>query len=114
MDGLMEAREALKAAATERGLKFSYLPFIVKATSLALRRFPQLNAHVPPDASEVVVKGSHNIGVAMDTPRGLIVPNVKAVQERSLFDIAAELARLQALAAAGKLGEADLSDGTFT
>ncbi len=66
------------------------------------------------DAKEVTQRGSHNIGVAMDTPRGLIVPNVKGLQGLSIFGIAQELARLQALAAAGQLTEADLSDGTFT
>jgi 2-oxoisovalerate dehydrogenase E2 component (dihydrolipoyl transacylase) len=110
----MEARDAMKARASEVGLKFSYLPLILKATSLALRAYPQLNAHVSPDVSEVTWKGTHNIGVAMDTPSGLIVPNVKSVEERSLLDIAAELARLQGLASTGKLSQADLSDGTFT
>lgn len=114
MDQLVHARAALKSAAEARGLKFSFLPFILKATSLALSEFPSLNAHVASDVSEVVHKGSHNIGVAMDTPRGLIVPNIKAVQERSLLDIAAELNRLQTLASAGKLEQADLADGTFT
>jgi 2-oxoisovalerate dehydrogenase E2 component (dihydrolipoyl transacylase) len=121
MDQLVEARAALKGLAESKGLKFSFLPFIVKATSLALSEFPSLNAHSHPDpagpagsVSEVTWKGNHNIGLAMDTPRGLIVPNIKSVQERSLLDIASELGRLQSLAAAGKLGEADLSDGTFT
>lgn len=114
MEGLVAARAALRPVAEARGLKFSFLPFILKATSLALADFPSLNAHVAPDASEVTQRGAHNIGVAMDTPRGLIVPNVKAVQDRSLLDIAAELGRLQALAAAGQLGEADLAGGTFT
>lgn len=114
MDSLINAREALKPLAAERGIKLSYLPLIVKATSLALAAHPSLNAHVAPDASAVTIKGSHNIGVAMDTPRGLIVPNIKAVQARSVLEIAQELLRLQGLAAAGKLGEEDLSGGTFT
>lgn len=114
MDGLMAARDALKPLAGERGIKLSYLPLIVKATSLALAAHPSLNAHVAPDVSSVTVKGAHNIGVAMDTPRGLIVPNIKHCEVRSVFEIAAELARLQALASAGKLGEEDLSGGTFT
>ena len=114
MDGLMSLRATLKPAAEEQGLKLSFLPIIIKATSLALTSFPGLNAHVASDASEVTHKGSHNIGVAMDTPRGLIVPNIKGVQELSILQIARELARLQGLASAGKLGEADLTDGTFT
>jgi 2-oxoisovalerate dehydrogenase E2 component (dihydrolipoyl transacylase) len=62
----------------------------------------------------VTQRGSHNIGIAMDTPRGLIVPNIKGVQALSLLGVAQELARLQAAAAAGQLTEADLGDGTFT
>ena len=114
VDGLMAVRAALKPAAEAAGLKLSFLPIILKATSLALAAAPGLNGHVSPDASQLTQRGAHNIGVAMDTPRGLIVPNVKGVQGLSILQIAAELARLQALAAAGKLGEADLTDGTFT
>ncbi|KAL0200259.1 hypothetical protein M9458_003446, partial [Cirrhinus mrigala] len=57
---------------------------------------------------------SHNIGLAMDTPQGLLVPNVKSVQALSVFDIAVELNRLQALGSSGQLGTADLTGGTFT
>lgn len=61
-----------------------------------------------------VLQASHNIGVAMDTSQGLLVPNVKNVQLLSVFQIAQELNRLQTLGAAGQLGTADLSGGTFT
>ena len=114
LDALMDCRAALKPAADAAGVKLTYLPLILKATSLALARHPALNAVVAADASEVTERGAHNIGVAMDTPRGLIVPNVKDVRSLTVLEVAAELARLQALAAAGKLGEADLADGTFT
>ena len=56
----------------------------------------------------------HNIGIAMDTPRGLLVPNVKGVQDKSIFEIAQDLTRLGEMGAAGKLGEAELTGGTFT
>lgn len=61
-----------------------------------------------------MVQASHNIGMAMATTQGLLVPNVKNVQVLSVFQIAQELNRLQALGAAGQLGSADLSGGTFT
>ena len=96
---------------------FAPLPFArgtVQATSLALREYPSLNAHVNAECTEVIQRAAHNIGVAMDTPKGLIVPNVKNVQNLTLFEIAAELNRMQELASAGRLGEADLKDGTFT
>ncbi len=113
MDGLMRLRNHLKPIAEAKKVKLTFLPIILKATSMALKQYPSLNASVSQDGDEVVIRGSHNIGVAMDTPRGLIVPNIKGIQEKSIFDIAAELVRLQGLASAGKLGEADLSDGTF-
>lgn len=81
---------------------------------MALREFPTLNAHVNGSCSEMVVKASHNISVAMDTPRGLLVPNVKRCERRSVLDIARELTRLQELGSAGKLGQEDLQGGTFS
>lgn len=60
------------------------------------------------------LQASHNIGLAMDTPQGLLVPNVKGVQALSVFEIAAELNRLQELGSGGQLGTADLTGGTFT
>jgi 2-oxoisovalerate dehydrogenase E2 component (dihydrolipoyl transacylase) len=114
MDALMDLRTRLKPAAEARGLKLSYMPLIIKSVSLALGHFPELNASVDPECTEVTVRGSHNIGIAMDTPRGLIVPNIKNVQMLSVFDVASELTRLMGLAREGKLGEEDLSGGTFS
>ncbi|EER23474.1 2-oxo acid dehydrogenases acyltransferase domain containing protein [Coccidioides posadasii C735 delta SOWgp] len=98
--------------------KISFLPFIIKAVSLALQQYPLLNARVDtttnPDKPSLVMRSSHNIGVAMDTPTGLLVPNIKNVQARSILDIAAEVTRLAAVARAGKLTPADLNGGTIT
>ncbi|TLD22933.1 hypothetical protein PspLS_07545 [Pyricularia sp. CBS 133598] len=98
--------------------KLSYLPFIIKAVSLALYQYPILNARVdiPTDGGKpsLAMRKQHNIGVAMDTPSGLLVPVVKNVNERNVLSIAAELVRLQSLATAGKLSPADMSGGTMT
>lgn len=98
--------------------KLSFLPFIIKAVSLALYDYPLLNARVDtstdPNKPRLVMRSNHNIGVAMDTPTGLLVPNIKNVQARSILDIAAELARLSTTAKAGKLAPADLNGGTIT
>lgn len=101
--------------------KLSYLPFIIKAVSIALAQYPILNARVDvsPDPSArppaaLVHRAQHHIGVAMDTPAGLLVPVVRDVAARSVLGIAAELARLQALAAAGRLGPQDMAGGTVT
>jgi 2-oxoisovalerate dehydrogenase E2 component (dihydrolipoyl transacylase) len=114
MDGLMAARALLRKSVEERGLKLTYMPFLLKATATALLDFGVLNSSLSADLSELIYRGAVNLGVAMDTPAGLVVPNIKGVASRSVLDIAAELARLQALAAAGKLGPEDLGGGTFT
>lgn len=98
-------------------LKLSFLPFIIKALSLALADHPLLNARVETngsDSPQIVMRSNHNIGVAMDTPHGLLVPNIKNVSSLNIYSIAAELARLQRLGQAGKLGVGELSGGTMT
>lgn len=98
--------------------KLSYLPFVIKAVSLALFKFPILNARVDvgsPDAKPTLVhRSQHNIGVAMDTPSGLLVPVIKDVASLNVLSIASELVRLQSKAAAGKLSPSDLTGGTIT
>lgn len=98
--------------------RFSYLPFVIKAVSLALEEFPLMNARVDTgageDAPKLVMREKHNIGVAMDTPQGLLVPNIKDVSPRSILDIASDVYRLQALAKDGKLSVTDLTGGTLT
>ena len=81
---------------------------------MALLRYPMLNAHTNADCSQLTQRGSHNIGLAMDTARGLLVPNIKNVQDKSVLDVGRELQRLTALGAEGKLGKEDLTGGTFT
>ncbi|KAH7330285.1 2-oxoacid dehydrogenases acyltransferase-domain-containing protein [Rhexocercosporidium sp. MPI-PUGE-AT-0058] len=98
--------------------KLSFLPFIIKAVSMCLDRYPALNARVDVDPNlskpVLVMRTQHNIGVAMDTPNGLIVPVIKNVSSLNIISIAAELNRLQSLAQAGKLSSQDLSGGTIT
>mmetsp|Transcript_33305 Transcript_33305/g.88114 ORF Transcript_33305/g.88114 Transcript_33305/m.88114 type:complete len:470 (+) Transcript_33305:120-1529(+) len=112
MDELARMRGVLNEAGL--GVKFSYMPIILKATSLALAEFPILNSSLSPDKSEIVYHGHHHLGVAMDTPRGLLVPNIKHVEQKSLLEIALDLKALQELGAEGKLGEAELTGGTFS
>ncbi|KAI5281059.1 hypothetical protein KEM54_003411 [Ascosphaera aggregata] len=99
-------------------IKLSILPFIVKAVSIALTSYPILNARVDtstdPAKPTVVYRDNHNIGIAVDTPSGLIVPNIKNVQARSIFEIADEINRLGELARESKLSPKDIASGTFT
>ncbi|RYP51674.1 hypothetical protein DL768_003072 [Monosporascus sp. mg162] len=99
--------------------KLSYLPFVIKAVSMALHQYPILNARVevPDDGGakpRLVYRSQHNVGVAMDTPAGLVVPVVRDAGSRSVHSIAAELARLQRAATASRLSPNDLSGGTVT
>ncbi|KAL9096267.1 MAG: hypothetical protein Q9163_006455, partial [Psora crenata] len=100
------------------GPKLSYLHFIIKAVSLALEEFPLLNARVEAGidqpAPQLIMREKQNIGVAMDTPKGLLVPNIKNVSSQSIGEIASECSRLQALAKEGRLSATDLTGGTIT
>ncbi|MBN3288524.1 ODB2 dehydrogenase, partial [Polyodon spathula] len=111
---LVKLREELKPMAESRGVRLSYMPFFIKAASLGLLHYPILNASLDDSCQNITYKASHNIGLAMDTQQGLIVPNVKNVQMLSIFDIAAELNRLQTLGATRQLGTSELTGGTFT
>ncbi|KAK6865629.1 hypothetical protein PG995_002157 [Apiospora arundinis] len=118
---LHSLRSRLNATlAKEKGdlAKVSYLPFIIKAVSMALYQYPILNARVDIDSStekpSLVMRSQHNIGIAMDTPAGLLVPVLKNVGSMNVYSIAAELVRLQSLATTGKLSVQDLSGGTIT
>ena len=115
---LSSLRESLKAQYSPLQ-KLSFLPFIIKAMSIALKDYPLLNARVeissgngtPP---KLIMREKHNIGVAMDTPQGLLVPNIKNVATLSILDIADQLTYLQSLAMASKLSATDLTGGTIT
>ncbi|KAJ3599035.1 hypothetical protein NHX12_032998 [Muraenolepis orangiensis] len=111
---LVQLRADLKGLSEERGVKLSYMPFFIKAASLGLLHFPVLNASVDEACQNITYKAAHNIGLAMDTRQGLLVPNVKNVQLLSIFDIAKDLNRLQTLGSSGQLGTSDLTGGTFT
>lgn len=112
---LTTLRQQLNASANASATRLSALPFIVKAVSLSLESFPLLNARLDTSAQPAVIhRAMHNIGIAIDTPSGLMVPNIKDVGARSIADIAAELRRLQAAGQANRLGPADLQGGTIT
>lgn len=113
----IDAVTALRRKLSSDTQKVTSLSFIVKAVSLALEEYPILNAKIDttdPKKPTIVMRSNHNIGVAMDTPQGLIVPNIKNVAARSIADIAAEITRLSALGKEGKLTASDLTGGTFT
>jgi 2-oxoisovalerate dehydrogenase E2 component (dihydrolipoyl transacylase) len=102
----------------EKADRITPLPIIIKAVSLALQQFPLLNAHLDTTTNsakpQLLLKGSHNFGIAVDSPSGLLVPVIKDVQNHSIASLAHEIKRLGNLARAGKLSSSDLSGATFT
>ena len=114
MDALIAARQQLKPAFEAEGVKLSFMPFFIKAMSLALKSFPIINSQVNDDCTEITYFDDHNIGMAVDSKIGLLVPNIKQVQNLSLFDVAKEANRLIDLAREGKLPGDDLKGGTIS
>jgi 2-oxoisovalerate dehydrogenase E2 component (dihydrolipoyl transacylase) len=114
MDNLIAARAQLKDKFAQQGVKLSFMPFFIKALSLALKQFPIINSQVNADCTELTYLDDHNIGMAVDSKIGLVVPNIKGVQHLSLLDIAKQSNELVELARVGKLKSSDLKDGTIT
>ena len=111
---LVALRERLKPRAEARGVRLSYLPFVMKAVVAALQEFPMLNASLDDAKNEIVRKRYYNIGMAVATDAGLVVPVVKAVDQRTILDVAADIQRLAAAAKNGKLAPDDVKGGTFS
>lgn len=111
----MEAfRQSMKDQAAKEGIKLTPLVFIMKAVVAALKAYPNFNASLSSDGSQLIVKKYINIGVAVDTPNGLVVPVIKDADKKSLYDLSRELIELSGKAREGKLSPADMSGGTFT
>ncbi|MGB7295735.1 MAG: dihydrolipoamide acetyltransferase family protein [Candidatus Aminicenantales bacterium] len=111
---LVKVRESLKSTAVEKGVKLTFLPFIVKAVLAAFKAHPLLNATLSDEDEEIVVKKYYNFGIAVDVPDGLIVPVVKGVDQKSIFDLAGEIQVLAEAAKKRTLDLADLKGGTFS
>ncbi|MEM1611619.1 MAG: dihydrolipoamide acetyltransferase family protein, partial [Sulfolobales archaeon] len=111
---LVRLRESLKSLAESKGVKLTYLPFIVRAVVKALKEYPLLNSTLDMEKGEIVVKKYYNIGIAVDTEQGLVVPNIKNADKKGLFQIAREIDELAKKAREGKLSLEDIKDGTFT
>ncbi|MEE8376856.1 MAG: dihydrolipoamide acetyltransferase family protein [Candidatus Aminicenantaceae bacterium] len=111
---LVKIRGELKGKAEEQNIKLTYLPFIIKAVVASLKVHPLLNAMMDEDHEEIIIKKYYNIGVAVDIPDGLIVPVVKAVDQKTLFMLAEEIQNLAKTARERSLDMADLKGGTFS
>ena len=113
---LTDARDALRQSMLlEGGAKVSYMPFFIKATSLALYKYPMLNSTINVEQMTMTHHTAHNIGIAVDTTRGLVVPVIADCQSKSIVDIAIELHRLLGkIANGGNLSENEIGNATFT
>ncbi|MFW6379190.1 MAG: dihydrolipoyllysine-residue acetyltransferase [Guyparkeria sp.] len=107
-------RKSLKPRAEKAGIKMTPLVFVLKALAHVLREFPNMNASLAPDGEHLIVKKYINLGVAVDTPNGLVVPVVRDVDQKGIFELSEELMAISERARTGKLTGEDLSGGTFS
>jgi 2-oxoisovalerate dehydrogenase E2 component (dihydrolipoyl transacylase) len=114
MSALVALRERMKPASEKAGVKLTYLPFIFKAAASALKAFPNVNSSLDDAAGEIVRKKYYNIGCAVDTEAGLIVPVVKDIDRKSIFEIAGEIVEKAGKARDGKLAPDEISGSSFS
>lgn len=114
VDALKGVVESLKPTGERLGVKLHYLPFIVKAVTLALKKHAVLNSTLDEHTNELVYRNYYHIGIATATEQGLVVPVLRDADRKSPLEIAAEIERLSVAARAGKLTSAELTGSTFT
>ena len=102
------------AAKQELGVKISPLVFMIKAVAKALEQYPNFNSSLSEDGQSLILKKYFNVGIAVDTPNGLVVPVVKDVLNKGIFDICREIAEISKKARAGKLTAKDMQGGSMT
>ncbi|MFH1073219.1 MAG: 2-oxo acid dehydrogenase subunit E2 [Nanoarchaeota archaeon] len=111
---LVAIREKEKQVLAEKGIKLTYLPFFIKAVVIALQNHPYFNAAIDVEKREIILKKKYHIGIATDTPDGLIVPVIKDADKKSITDLAAELGILAQKARENKLTRDEITGSTFS
>jgi pyruvate dehydrogenase E2 component (dihydrolipoamide acetyltransferase) len=107
-------RKAQTAETEKKGFKLTLLAFLIKACVTALKQYPQFNASLDKSGENVILKKYYHIGVAVDTPGGLVVPVVRDADRKGVFDLARELSDISKMARDNKLKAGDLQGGTFS
>ena len=107
-------RRAHLKEARERGVRLTLLAFLMKAVAASLAEFPEMNSSLAPDGESLVLKRYFHLGVAVDTPDGLVVPVVRDVDRKTVYELAGELAEVSGRARERKLRPADIQGATFT
>ncbi|KGJ97100.1 dihydrolipoyllysine-residue acetyltransferase [Colwellia psychrerythraea] len=111
---LIALRTELKEVYAKQDIKLTMMPFFMKAMSLAIKEYPLVNTKVNEDCTELTYFDDHNIGMAVDSKVGLLVPNIKQVQTKSILDLANDIMRLTSDARSGRVASEDLKGGTIT
>ncbi|MEO9945351.1 2-oxo acid dehydrogenase subunit E2 [Paraglaciecola sp.] len=114
LDKLIDVKSQLLDTYLQKQLKLTFMPFFIKAISLALHQFPIINAQVNDDCSEITYMDTHNIGFAIDSKVGLLVPNIKGVERLSIMDITSQYNELVDRARLGRVKTEELKGGTIT
>ena len=107
-------RQSLKVEAEKEGIRITLLGFVIKILARALKKFPSFNASLHPDGEQLIVKKYYNIGIAVDTPQGLVVPVIKEADRKTIFELAREMGELSERARAGRLKPDDLQGGCIS
>ena len=107
-------RKSLAVEAEKKSVRLTPLIFLMKAVVSALREYPDFNASLDASGENLIMKKYFHIGIAVDTPNGLVVPVVRDVDQKGLFELASELGDISARARDGKLGPAEMQGGCFT
>jgi pyruvate dehydrogenase E2 component (dihydrolipoamide acetyltransferase) len=107
-------RKELDTAGKDKGYRVTLLAFLLKASAACLRQFPEFNASLSPEKDALILKQYYNIGIAVDTPDGLVVPVLKEVDRKGVIELSQEMGTISKKARDGKLQAADMQGATFT
>lgn len=109
-----DRKTVVKEIETKTGVKVTFTALVARATIIALQEFPMMNAKFNGETEELTFFGNVNLGIAVDTPKGLVVPVIKNAEQKNLVQISQEITELAGKARDGKLTQADMTGGTFT
>jgi pyruvate dehydrogenase E2 component (dihydrolipoamide acetyltransferase) len=107
-------RKAQAEEAKKQGIKFTMLGFLLKASVVALKQFPEFNSSLSADGESLTLKHYYHIGVAVDTPNGLVVPVIRDVDKKGLLELARDLGEVSERMRGGKIAPADVQGGCFS
>ncbi len=111
---ISKVRDKEKKIADKKGYKLTYLPFITKACIVALKEYPYVNSSIDKESNEIILKKYYNIGIAVDTPEGLIVPVIKGANKKSIKELAMDMEKLSDKARDRSISLDEIEGGTFT